>query len=263
VTDANVVLGRIAPELFFGGRLRLDVEAARRAVGRLGRDPRRAAEAVIDVVDANMERALRVVSVERGHDPEEFWLVAFGGAGPLHGCSLASRLKMRGVVVPRWPGLFSALGMVLADEVREVSRTVLGRDVERGFRELERGLGGRLERYVDARYRGQSYEIRTPWRGHARAFHELHRRRYGFARDEEPEVVNVVVRSVVACRKPRFERLARGGRAWRDAVIRREALRAGDTFRGPCVVMEDNATTWVERGWRGAVDEIGNLTLKR
>jgi N-methylhydantoinase A len=258
VTDANVVLGRIDPALFFGGRLELDVEAARRALATLG-EPRKAAAAVLDVVDATMERALRTVSVERGYDPEEFTLVPFGGAGPLHACSLAGRLNIRSILVPRWPGLFSALGMVLADEVREQSRTVLGRDVEKAFRSMR--MPGRLEYFVDARYRGQSYEIRTPWRGD---FHALHRRRYGFSRDEEPEIVNAIVRATVSRSKPRFSRIARGGAvAERPGVYRRERMGAGAKVAGPCLIMEDNATTYLARGWRCVVDAIGNLKLWR
>lgn len=265
VTDANVVLGRIDPRRFFGGRLELDRAAAERSLKTLGRDPRKAATAVIDVVDAAMERALRVVSVERGRDPAGFTLVAFGGAGPLHACSLADRLSIRRILVPRWPGLFSALGMVLADEVREVSRTVLGRDVAQAFRELG-GMKGRIERFVDGRYPGQSYEIRTPWRGHARDFHELHRRRYGYRRDDDPEVVNVIVRATVPRPKARFPLLPRGGgrpRPVAPGVYERGLLRAGERFRGPAQVAEDNATTYVAPGWSAEVDPMGNLRLWR
>ncbi len=237
VTDANVVLGRIKPELFFGGRLKLDVDAARSALGRIP------PEAVIEVANASMERALRVVSIERGHDPEEFWLVAFGGAGPLHACDLAERMGMRGAIVPPWPGLFSALGMVLADEVTEVSRSALDRDVREVFAELGPG-----HRYVDARYVGQSYELRIPYGGH---FHDAHRRRYGYARDTEVEIVNAIVRRVVKTRKPRFGAMTRG------------QLRAGGSLRGPAIIMEDNATTYVAKGWRATLDRKGVIWLRR
>jgi N-methylhydantoinase A len=217
------------------------------------------AKAVLDVVDANMERALRYVSVERGYDPEEFTLVAFGGAGPLHACSLAERLGMRSILVPRWPGLFSALGMVLADEVREVSRTVLGRDPEAEFRKIR--LPGRMERFVDARYPGQSYELRMPWKGD---FHALHRRRYGYARSAEPEIVNIIVRATVSRPKPRFDPVKRGPAvAERPGVYRREVMGAGAVVNGPCLVMEDNATTYVAAGWRCRVDSTGSLRLWR
>ncbi len=258
VTDANVVLGRIDPGLFFGGKLKLDVKAAARALSTLG-SPRQVAAAVLDVVDANMERALRTVSVERGYDPEEFTLIPFGGAGPLHACSLAERLKIGSILVPRWPGLFSALGMVLADEVHEQSRTVLGRDVKQAFREMK--MPGKLEYFVDARYRGQSYEIRTPYGGD---FHALHKQRYGFSReDENPEIVNAIVRSTISRRKPTFERVPRGPSIGVRSVYRRHQMGAGSKVKGPCLVMEDNATTYIAAGWRCTVDAIGNLRLWR
>jgi N-methylhydantoinase A len=252
VTDANVALGRIAPDLFFGGRLRLDTRSARRALGRIP------PEDVVEVANAGLERAMRVVSVERGHDPRDFWLVAFGGAGPLHACALARRMDLRGAVVPRWPGLFSALGMVLADAVEERSASVLGTDVERAFGRLGPG-----ERFVEARYRGQSYELRLPWGAN---FHSAHLRRYGYARAEaEVEVVNAIVRRTARARKPRFERLARGTgkpRPLRKGCYERIRLRAGDRIDGPAIVMEDNATTYVERRWRAKVDDIGAIWLQ-
>jgi N-methylhydantoinase A len=249
VTDANLALGRIDRTLFFGGRMKLRDPGLRRS----------RAEGILEVANANMERALRRVSVERGHDPADFWLVAFGGAGPLHACELAGRLGMKGVVVPRWPGLFSALGMVLADLTVEKSRTVLGREIP--WRELERKaqteLRGRVERFVEARYPGQSYEIRIP---EGADFHAAHRRLYGFSREAPVEVVNAVVRVTAEQPKPRFRRIARGGRTWKGAISR-GALRAGDVVRGPSVVTEDNATTYLPRGWAGRVDPYGNIVI--
>ncbi len=257
VTDANLALGRIDPALFFGGRLRL-------APVRMART---LAEGIIEVANATMERALRRVSVERGHDPAEFWLVAFGGAGPLHACELAARLGMKGVVVPRWPGLFSALGMVLADMTIEKSRTVLGRAIDWTAleREARRELPGRAKRFVEARYRGQSYELRIPWegggpRGLEAGFHDAHRRRYGFVRQAPVEAVNAVVRVTARTPKPRFLPIARGGRTWRGSVAR-VGLRAGDVVRGPSIVTEDSATTWVPRGRAARVDPHGHLVI--
>jgi N-methylhydantoinase A len=237
VTDANLALGRIDPARFFGGRMRLRDPGLDRALAR----------GILEVANANMERALRRVSVERGHDPAEFWLVAFGGAGPLHACELAGRLGMKGVVVPRWPGLLSALGMVLADMTVEKSRTVLGRGLP--WEELERAalaeLKGTVERFVEARYRGQSYEIRIPWKAD---FHEAHRRQHGFAREAPVEVVNAVVRVTARLPKPRRPRGGRGG--FRPA-------------RGPFVFSEDNATTWVPEGWAARADSYGNIVICR
>jgi N-methylhydantoinase A len=249
VTDANLALGRIDPSRFLGGRMVLSPVSMTRTF----------AEGVIEVANANMERALRRVSVERGHDPADFWLLAFGGAGPLHACALAGRLGMKGVVVPRWPGLLSALGMLLSDTTVEKSRTVLGREIP--WRELEREalseVRGRVERYVEARYQGQSHEIRIR---EGADFHEAHRRLYGFTRREPVEIVNAGVRVTAERRKPRLPLLARGGRTWTGSVDR-AALRAGDRVKGPAVVSEDNATCWVERGWAGRVDKYGNIII--
>ena len=264
VTDAHVVLGRIDPALFFGGRMRLDVAAARRAVGRLGRDVLAVARSILDVAGANLERAVRAVSVERGHDPARFVLIPFGGAGPLHACDLAERLSMARVLVPRWPGLLSALGMTLADEIEERSASALcdvadRSKIERAFKTT--GLRGK--RFADLRYAGQSWEIRTPWGPHAeREFARLHARRHGYARSAPVEVVSVSVRRVVPRPKPPFERLPRGGQGWRPGVVLRAELKAGDRLVGPSVVMEDNATTFVKEGWRGRVDTWGNLDLR-
>lgn len=260
VTDANLALGRIDPARFLGGRMKLVPVQLRRSF----------AHGVIDVVNANMERALRRVSVERGHDPADFWLVAFGGAGPLHACALAGRLGMKGVVVPPWPGLLSALGMAKADMTVEKSRTVLGRkpDFSGLEREASRELRGTVERFAECRYRGQSYELRIPWTGGRRSvsgalvekFHEAHRQRYGFARNAPVEVVNLVVRVTAARRKPEVRPIPRGGAEFTGLVDRAE-LRAGDRVRGPAVVSEDNATCWIERGWTGRVDAFGNIII--
>jgi len=249
VTDANLALGRIDPGRFLGGRMALSPVTLSRSF----------AEGILEVANANMERALRRVSVERGHDPAEFWLVAYGGAGPLHACDLAARLGMKGVVVPRWPGLFSALGMAQADMSVEKSRTVLGGAVP--WRELERAarrdLKGRVDRYVEARYRGQSHEIRIPEGGD---FHEAHRRLYGFTRKDPVEIVNAIVRVTSPREKPRARRLGRGGRTWSGSVDR-SALRRGDRVRGPAVISEDNATCWVSSGWTGRVGVHSNIVI--
>jgi N-methylhydantoinase A len=249
VTDANLALGRIDPCQFLGGRMALTPVKMSRAF----------AEGVLEVANANMERALRRVSLERGYDPAEFWLVAFGGAGPLHACALAGRLGMKGVVVPRWPGLLSALGMVLADTAVEKSRTVLGRSPDWATleREARREVKGRAQRFVEARYLGQSYELRIPV---GADFHEAHRRRFGFGRQAPVEIVNAVVRVTAERKKPRPVPLGKGGRTWTGSVDR-AALGRGDRVQGPSVISEDNATCFIERGWSGRVDSHGNIMI--
>jgi N-methylhydantoinase A/acetone carboxylase, beta subunit len=188
VTDANVVLGRIDPASFLGGTMRIDVERARTAVdaiaSRLRLSRMAAAKGIVRIANANMERAIRVVSVERGHDPRDFTLVAFGGSGGLHACEIAENLGIQSVLVPKNAGVLSALGMVIADQVRDYAAGVLGsHEFEREYRKLEKLARkdlrrGTLERSMDVRYAGQSYELNV---GTEEEFHLAHQKLYGYS----------------------------------------------------------------------------------
>jgi N-methylhydantoinase A len=222
VTDANLLLGRLPREL--AGGVELDLAAAERALD--GIDP----AAVVRVVNAEMLRALRVVSVERGHDPSGFALVAFGGAGPLHACELADELGMRTVLVPEVAGVLSALGLVAADERRDAVRSYLVPLADAG--ELPR------EGEADLRYVGQSFELTVPLQDKlAHAFHRAHEEQYGFA-EREREIELVAVRTADVRRGPRLEL---------PAV---EPTR----FTGPAVVKLPGSTCWVPPGWVGVRD---------
>jgi len=298
VTDANLVLGRLVETEFLGGEFRLDVSRAHAALEPLARalggSVERAAAGVIAVVTAAMERALRVITVERGHDPREFTLVAFGGAGGLHAAALAGALGMRRILVPRHPGLLSAWGMLGADVVRDASRTLRRTDppaalLARGFRELagetRRALARdgvprpRLEPTLEVRYAGQSYEVTVPWRrGWTAAFHRTHERLFGYADPRRPlEVVTLRVRARGGAGRlprdplpkpgrpvPRARRrvLFDDGRAHVTPVFRRDDLAAGWRSRGPAIVCEYSATTVVPPGWRVAVEPTGGLVLE-
>jgi N-methylhydantoinase A len=259
------------------------------------------AQGIVDVADATMEKAIRVISVERGYDPRDYTLVAFGGAGALHACELAAALRIPRVLVPKFPGALSALGILRADVVRDVSQTVrlparraaeargpLGawfRRLEaRGRREM-RGEGFTaaevgVERLLDARYLGQAYELTVPAGGDfVAAFHRAHERRYGYAdRSRAVEVVNVRARLRGATPKPALPaRRVRGSRRAMPAAVRsvlwagrrlatpvydRARLRPGDRFRGPAVVTEYSATTALPPGWRARVDAHENILLE-
>jgi N-methylhydantoinase A len=231
VTDANLLLGRLPAEL--PGGLVLDREAAERALDGID------AAAVVEVVDAEMLRALRVVSVERGHDPREFALVAFGGAGPLHACALAEELGIAAVLVPAAAGVLSALGLAASDERRD--RVV---SVVRPLREA-----GELpaEGEAEVRYRGQSFELTVPLGGDvAAAFHRAHEERYGYAEPErELELVAVRTADVVP-----------GPELALQAAVRR-------SVRGPELVELEGATCWVPDGWDGETNGDGTLVLTR
>ena len=231
VTDANLALGRL-PETLAGG-LRLDRAAAELALGDL--EP----EAVVEVVNAEMLRALRLVSVERGHDPRDFALVAFGGAGPLHACELAEELGIAKVLVPAAAGVLSALGLVASEERRDRVRSYVIPFEEAGLLPAEGE--------VDLRYRGQSFELTVPLGGDTlEAFHRAHEERYGYA-DRERSVELVAVRTADVTPGPAFE--LHGG----------EPL----TVRGPTLVELEGATCWVSPGWEGARDGNSTLILMR
>ena len=202
VTDAHVVLGRIDAQQLLGGAMAIDVERSQLAVGaiarQLGMEVEAAAAGILRIANANMERAIRSVSVEQGYDPRDFVLVAFGGSGGLHACEIARELGMRTVIVPQYAGALSALGMLMADAVRDYSAAALGRsDFATLFAALERKArkespGAEIERNADLRYRGQSYELNVPWdeKDPARAFHREHQTTYGYATPlREVEVV--------------------------------------------------------------------------
>lgn len=298
VTDANLVLGRIHKEHFLGRAMRLDEVRARAALIQLGGAGRFAtiedlAEGIVRVVNAGMESALRRVSVERGHDPRAFTLLAFGGAGPLHACALASALGIRRVLVPSAPGALSALGILDADLRREFSRTVMltpgSSQIEGAFRVLEaearetfraEGVRSVLSRSADLRYCGQGYEMRVDWGADADArFHALHARAHGYSDPSRAvEIVTLRVQAVARTRGPRSKpqslsrsrglsarigthRVFEQGRWRRAALYDRDRLSPGDRMAGPAVVVELSATTYVPSKWVAAVDAFGNLVL--
>lgn len=256
VTDAHVVLGHIAPEQFLGGEFQLDERRAREWMER-ARGPVRSveqfAQGIVDVANATMEKAIRVISVERGHDPRDYALVAFGGAGGLHACDLAGALEMPAVLVPRMPGALSALGILRADVVKDFSQTVqlpvgaggaggMRRALQRAFAGIERrGLremaaegfaarAVRVERLLDMRYAGQAFELTVAAAGDfVRAFHAAHEKRYGYADGQRAvEVVNVRARMTGATEKPSLPRMRAGGSDARAAVVdTREAFFGG------------------------------------
>ena len=311
VTDAQVVLGRITPEHFLGGRMDVRPDLSRSAIGGLstpyGGDATATAAAVLRVVNAGMERALRLVSVERGHDPRPFTLVAFGGAGPLHACELAASLRMSRVLVPLYPGVLSALGIAAAPIAKDLSAAALltipadgdgWRDAERtlsrlaarlerqGVKELrDEGLPRddvAVQRFLEMRYVGQSYELAVPAAELTPAsflptFHALHQERFSHSDPARTtEVVNLRVRLTVATSAMEMPRLApsRGDpllgdrEVWfegpaRAAVYDRLRLSPGDRLVGPAIVVQMDATTAIPPGWSGAVDAWGNLVLEQ
>ncbi len=308
VTDAHLVLGHLASDLALGGLPELDVGAARRAiegeVGRpLGLSVERAALGVLEVADAAMERAIRVVTVERGRDPRDYALLAFGGAGPLHGASIARRLGLSRVVIPRAAGVLSALGLILAETGHDYSRSLVVRlaDLDGGrtaavLREMRaRGEATlkaegvteedmRFYASADVRYVGQSHEltVAVAFDGEAdigelrEAFERAHVARYGHGSpEEEVELVTLRLRAqgpalagTGRCVAGTGASLDRPHRVWLDAsgpvdgrICSRDVVSCGAEFRGPLVVVGDDATILVPADASGWCDAGGNIIL--
>src|SRR5580704_9885028 len=285
VTDAHVVLGRIGADQLLGGAMTIDAERAATAVrliaAQLKIDLAAAAAGILRVANANMERAIRVVSVERGHDPRDFALVAFGGCGGLHACEIAEELGIRTVIVPEYAGALSALGMLMADPVRDYAAGVLGRsDIEKKFSALEKRArrespDAQIERTADLRYRGQSYELNVPWNAGdpVTLFHREHEKIYGYAnRDREVEIVTIRVRARTKLKKPKLARsgAARAGKreqrriwigGWKTLDTWQRASLTNRSKQGPALVLDYGSTTLVPPGWKFRVDPAGNLLL--
>ena len=302
VTDANLLLGRLQPDRFLGGDFALDLERTRAVAAEWLRKAgsilslEEFAAGVIRIVNATMEKAIRVVSIERGYDTRDFTLVAFGGAGGLHACELAASLSIPRVIVPAFPGALSAYGILVSDVVKDFSRTILMRvqnqlpskKLQQHFTELNRqaekqfvreGWEGRIEfqNSVDLRYRGQGYELNVPYSLRLlHAFHEEHARRYGYSHpDREVELVTLRVRAVVRSPKtslrPSTSKASRESTPERAHVVfdrkraafiyDRSGLQAGRKYFGPTVITEYSATTVVPLGMKFALDRAGNLVI--
>jgi N-methylhydantoinase A len=312
VTDANLVLGRFAGGGLLSGEMQLDAERATEAISKLAEAMSRASSGrvtleqaalgVIRVANTNMERALRLVSVERGHDPRLFTLVGFGGAGGLHAAALAGALRIPRVLIPSHPGAFSALGVLLADVVKDYSRTImvsiegshdLPREIKKQFAALEREAitdlraesfttsQMKLIRLLAMRYRGQSFELEIAATGDViTAFHRAHRERYGHADPNRAvEIVSLRLRGIGVTQKPvlksashlkqikarprRFSPVWLEEKRTRVAVYDRAELVAGTVIQAPAIVIEYGSTTLVPPGWRAQIDRRYNLVLDR
>lgn len=306
VTDAHVVLGHFGGCGLLGGEFKLDEARARQAMASLANDLSKvsgkrisvttAAEGVLSVANTNMERALRHISVERGHDPRQFALLPFGGAGGLHAVDLARALRIPTIIAPTAPGALSAVGVLVADVIKDQSRTVmftyqakatakLGKvfiQLEREATALLRSEGfprskQRHERSLAMRYRGQSFEleVRNTAGDLAAEFHRAHRDRYGYAQEQsEIEIVSARLRSFGLVEKLPERRIETGktrphgnvtaylgGRKMKVALYKRDELFANTKLETPCIVTEYSATTLIDADAKARIDEFGNLLI--
>jgi N-methylhydantoinase A len=307
VTDAHVVLGHFGGLGLLGGEFKLDERRAHDAMTNLAKDLSRvtgkrcsvvtAAEGVLSVANTNMERALRHISVERGHDPRQFALLPFGGAGGLHAVDLARALRIPTIIAPTAPGALSAVGVLVADVIKDQSRTVMFtygakaiRRLPKVFSEMEREATALLrsegfprskqrhERSLAMRYRGQSFEleVRTTNGDLAAEFHRVHRERYGYAQEQsEIEIVSARLRSFGVVEKLPQKKIAGGktkshsevqmhleGRKVTAALYRRDDLFAGANLETPCIVTEYSATTLIDADSKARIDSFGNLLIE-
>jgi N-methylhydantoinase A len=326
VTDANLILGRIDPDHFLGSTFPLDQQATEEAfrtfilgnknksTGTRGvlSSPVELARGIIAVSNANMERALRVISVERGHDPRDFTLICFGGAGGLQAADLGRSLGVASIIIPENPGTFSALGILWSDAVRDVSQSILApvpanpkaarsapfskfwKELERRFVTIEREARAELrrdhfppgkvivERQIEVRYAGQSYELMVPFSPRfQKEFERLHEKTYGYSHAGKLlEVVNLRLRLTIptVVRKPSRRYSGGAARRVRDAILKennvwfgnrfhqtplydRDRLSPGMRLNGPAVIAEYSSTTVVPPGFQCRVDHEGNLVL--
>jgi N-methylhydantoinase A/oxoprolinase/acetone carboxylase beta subunit len=304
VTDANLLLGRLDPEYFLGGRMALDLgrprEVADQLAKQLGLSVIALAEGIVRIANTNMENAIRVVSVQRGHDPRDFALLAFGGAGGLHACDIADLLDIKTVLIPEHSGVLSALGMLLADVSKDYSLTILKPTaqitedelhlhfkplVDRAISDIQsEGFAEDdivIERALDMRYKGQAYEITVPFTtGYEADFNRQHEQLYGYSDPlRATEIVHLRVKSIGRTHKPtlpspaadprelptpssvRATRFAR--KPVPTSVYHREFLVAGMQGHGPALIVSGQSTTIIPPHFDLAIDGVGTLIATR
>ena len=313
VTDANLLLGRLNPKHLLNGEKPINIDLARRAVeekicGIVRMPVVDAASGIVKIVNSKMAKIISMVSIERGYDPVDFAIIAFGGAGPMHVCSLAEDIGIGKIVVPPNPGLFSAFGLLVSDLRYETTRAVMAEvgsvqeNLEMIFADMERDslntmsfFEGNItvDRYLDMRYVGQSYELLIPvgsptnksaLEDSVKRFHERHRDVYGHsAKDADVEVVNARVVAVGVVEKPKLNLVERGGSKPTEEsiveerkvffegaggfvecpVFRREKLKSGNTIAGPAIIEQYDSTTVVYPRWTAEIDDYANVILRR
>ena len=307
VTDANLICGRLVPDYFLGGRLKIYPEKSRASLAPLARQMNKSieetAEGIIRVANANMEKAIRVISIERGYDLRKFTLFSFGGAGGLHAAEIAVHLNIARVVIPNLAGVFSALGLLLAEAVKDFSLSYLTRledvspaELSAQFKKLKEKALQEMQREgfttskiklfpsLDMRYYGQSYEIEIPYSSRselARIFHQQHHRLYAYHHPEQPiEIVNLKVKAVgtfprlklkpypPSSKSPEEARVGQQllyyrGQYQKVPIYRQSYLSPGMIIQGPALISAVESTTFVPPVYQASLDQYLNLVLER
>lgn len=293
VTDANVVLGRIDPKYFLGGEMSISkkrsIDALTRLSKKLKLDVPTVAEGIVEVANANMEKALRVISLQRGHDPREFALFSFGGAGGLHACELACGLGISKVIFPNNPGVLSAHGMLIADYFRDFSMSVFFNTDRDDFNKIMQAFN-RLkskaqkdtseqeidyEYYIDARYKRQSHELIIPFsKKYIKDFHTEHKKKYGYSlKNSIVEIVNIRLRAMRKNKDidiPKYVGTQKKvdsvksvsfyqNRYIRTKIISRDDFYSGFQFDGCAIILEKTSTLFIPPQFKCTVDNFGNI----
>ncbi len=290
VTDALLLMGYIDEDYFLGGNMRLDIKKARKVLADLSDELKMEFEdtlkGIFRVANSKMARTMKEITVKRGIDTKNFSILAFGGAGPLHGASIAEELDIERVIVPPMAGVFSALGMITGDIVHDNSKTILvSLDEKEKIEEVRQKLKAELKvegeenTFLGLRYKGQSYHINVPFSGSlkksAEAFHEKHKKKYGYSNpDEDIEVVRVHVE----IRKSRYigdlsykfksgkhpkNRKCLFSDGWHEtSIYKRKFLSERKNGEGPSVIEDENSTILVPPGWRWKIGKIGSVILE-
>lgn len=298
ITDSNIVLGKLNPEYLLGGKMRIYKNLSEDAIGnkiarKIGTDVISAADGIVKLINNAMAKAISIVSIERGRDPRDFVMMAFGGAGPVHACDLAEEIGIRKIVVPPNPGLFSAYGLLTVDVVRPFSKSGIGLQIDKineqlsklkkeaiaslqneGFVEVE------TEEYLDMHYIGQSYELQVPvieGSDQFEYFKREHKKMYGYSSDDPVEIVNT--RVVARVKVPKIEikeyvedklkpevserEVYFSGKFIETPVVAREKIPAGSEGKGPEIIEGYDSTVVVNPGWSWSVDKYHNQIIRR
>lgn len=305
VTDANLLLGRLVPEFFLGGEMKILPEKSCAVLENLAKKihktPMETAAGIIKIANANMEKAIRVISIERGFDPRAFSLFSFGGAGGMHAAEIASHLQIARIIVPKNAGVLSALGLLLADSIKDYSQSILNTaekttkdELDSLFNNLHKKSlkemkeeGFTQERvkilpFLDLRYLGQSYEITIAYRNNfVSDFHKAHQKIYSYHHPQRAvEIVNIRVKAVGLSKKINLKRLPKGdakpqrallkkqnlyyeGKKYLAPVFKRSLLLPGDKVSGPALVVDRESTTFLPASFYLEVDGFLNLIIQK
>ncbi|TRO61079.1 hydantoinase/oxoprolinase family protein [Candidatus Bathyarchaeota archaeon] len=293
VTDANIILGRINQNYLLDGKMPIYSNLAKQAINviakKLGMTLKDTAEGIIKLVNLNMSKAIMTVSVERGRDPRDYTLIAFGGAGPIHCCDLAEELEINHIIVPTHAGIFSAFGLLVANITRTFSLPVFSTDsfLEPYFDEVRKIASKTMKKegfqnylfkeYVDVRYSGQSFELRIPYQKSAdikKHFSEKHEETYGYSSDDQIEIVNIRVKAVIptsGLNRRRLKQKLHGEQSepneYREVLLKnslkqtpiysRAELKIETYGEGPAIIEEYDSTLVINPGWKWEMHDYG------